>query len=78
MTTTSPISWPALLEQLCRGEVMQDHQATALMQAWLNGVKTIDVVHKGGPREGSIGFELCHGQKHTILDVKTLMLREMK
>ena len=37
MTTTSPISWPALLEQLCRGEVMQDHQATALMQAWLNG-----------------------------------------
>ena len=48
------------------------------LQAWLNGVKTIDVVHKGGPREGSIGLELCHGQKHTILDVKTLLLREMK
>ncbi len=46
------------------------------LQGWLNGVKTIDVVHKEGPLEGAIGFELCHGRKHTILDVKTLLVRE--
>jgi len=48
------------------------------IQAWLNGVKTIDIVHNEGFEEGSIGFQLCHGDKHTILDVKTLYIREMK
>ena len=37
MTSTDTISWPALLEQLCRGDVMQANQAAALMQAWLDG-----------------------------------------
>ena len=46
------------------------------VQAWLNGVQTIDVVHEGGALEGAIGFELCHGEKHTILEVKTLAVRE--
>jgi len=48
------------------------------LQAWLNGVKTIDVVHEAGFPDGAIGFELCHGDKHTILDVRTLAVREMK
>ena len=48
------------------------------IQAWLNGVKTIDIVHESGSLEGSIGFELCHGEKHTILDVKTLAVRELE
>ena len=52
--------------------VAKGHQ----LQGWLNGVKTIDVVHKNGPLEGAIGFELCHGRKHTILEVRALAVRE--
>jgi hypothetical protein len=48
------------------------------IQAWLNGVKTIDVVHERGFPTGSIGFQLCHGKKETIVDVKTLMVKELK
>lgn len=48
------------------------------IQAWLNGVKTIDTVHLGGFSEGAIGIQLCHGDKHTIVDVKTLSIREIK
>jgi hypothetical protein len=48
------------------------------LQAWLNGVKTIDIEHRRGPLEGALGFELCHGNKHTVLDVKTLKVRESK
>ena len=47
------------------------------IQAWLNGVKTIDIVHEGGFLEGVIGFQLCHGDKHTIVDVKTLAVRTL-
>ena len=46
------------------------------IQAWLNGVQTIDVVHQSGFLKGSIGFQLVHGRKHTVLDVRTLMIRE--
>jgi hypothetical protein len=46
------------------------------IQAWLNGVKTIDVVHDEGFAEGAIGFQLCHGKKETIVDVKTLLIKE--
>jgi hypothetical protein len=53
--------------------IAQDHH----IRAWLNGVKTIDTVHAGGFSEGSIGFQLCHGDKHTMLDVKTLSLRKL-
>jgi len=45
------------------------------LQAWLNGVKTIDFVHKGGRPEGNIGVELCNGPKHTIIELKTLSVR---
>jgi hypothetical protein len=48
------------------------------IQAWLNGVKTVDTVHDEGFTEGSIGFELCRGERHTILDVRTLAVREAK
>jgi len=48
------------------------------IQAWLNGVKTIDTVHVNGFSEGYIGFQLCHGDKHTAVDVKTLSVRVLK
>ncbi|MBC7914908.1 MAG: DUF1080 domain-containing protein [Pyrinomonadaceae bacterium] len=54
--------------------VAKDHH----IQAWLNGVKTIDVVHPSGFTDGSIGFQLCHGNKETIIDIKTLYIREIK
>jgi len=47
------------------------------IQAWLNGVKTIDIVHDAGFADGNIGFQLCHGDRHTTVDVKTLYIREM-
>ncbi len=47
------------------------------IQAWLNGVKTIDIHHESGPLKGAIGFELCSGPKHTIIDVRTLALRRL-
>ncbi|MGI9244538.1 MAG: 3-keto-disaccharide hydrolase [Verrucomicrobiales bacterium] len=48
------------------------------VQAWLNGVQTVDIKHEGGPLEGALGFELCHGRKQTNLEVKTLAVRELK
>jgi len=48
------------------------------IQAWLNGVQTIDVVHESGFLKGAIGFQLVHGRKHTVLDVRTLMIRESR
>jgi len=51
--------------------IARDHH----IQAWLNGVKTIDTVHATGFNEGAIGLQLCHGEKHTVIDVKTLSLR---
>ncbi len=54
--------------------IARDHH----IQAWLNGVKTIDTVHTNGFTEGSIGIQLCHGDKHTVMDIKTLSLRELK
>jgi hypothetical protein len=47
------------------------------IQAWLNGVKTIDIVHKKGFLEGSFGFQLAHGKRHTVLDVKTLLMKPL-
>lgn len=54
--------------------IARDHH----VQAWLNGVKTIDTVHTAGFSEGAIGFQLCHGDKHTVLDVKSLHVRQLK
>jgi hypothetical protein len=48
------------------------------IQAWLNGVKTIDIDHEGGFLDGNIGFQLAHAQRHTIVDVKALYIRESK
>jgi Domain of Unknown Function (DUF1080) len=47
------------------------------IEAWLNGVKTIDIVHASGFENGSIGFQLCHGDKHTILNVRCLYIKEI-
>jgi len=46
------------------------------IQAWLNGVKTIDIVHDAGFAEGNIGFQLCHYHSPTVVDVKSLYVRE--
>jgi len=54
--------------------IARDHH----IQAWLNGVKTIDTVHVNGFSEGAIGLQLCHGDKHTVMDVKTLSIRVLK
>jgi hypothetical protein len=47
------------------------------IQAWLNGVKTIDIIHNSGFLEGNIGFQLCHYHSQTAVDVKTLYIREL-
>jgi hypothetical protein len=48
------------------------------IQAWLNGVKTIDIVHDAGFSSGKIGFQLCHLHDHTVVEVKSLYVRELK
>ena len=48
------------------------------IQAWLNGVKTIDIVHDAGFSSGKIGFQLCHLHEHTAVEVKSLYIREIK
>jgi hypothetical protein len=48
------------------------------IQAWLNGVKTIDIIHEGGFLDGNIGIQLCHGaQRYTVVDIKALYVRDM-
>ena len=48
------------------------------IQAWLNGVKTIDIIHDAGFPEGNIGFQLCHYHNQTVVDVKSLYIRELQ
>jgi hypothetical protein len=43
----------------------------------LEGRKTIDIVHDSGFADGNIGFQLCHGNKHTTIDVKALYIRKL-
>ena len=47
------------------------------IQAWLNGVKTIDIIHNAGFAEGNIGFQLCHYHSPTVVDIKSLYVREL-
>ena len=49
------------------------------IQAWLNGVKTIDVIHPRGDATGSLGFQLTHGKNRKIhAQFKDLWIRELK
>lgn len=48
------------------------------IQAWLNGVKTIDIVHEAGFADGRIGFQLCHMHNLTTVEVRSLFVRELK
>ena len=48
------------------------------IEAWLNGVKTIDTVHDAGFLDGNIGFQLCHYHNPTVVEIKSLYIREMK
>jgi hypothetical protein len=48
------------------------------IQAWLNGVQTIDIVHDAGFSTGDIGFQLCHMHNPTVVDIKSLYIRETK
>ena len=47
------------------------------IQAWLNGVKTVDIIHDAGFLEGSIGFQLCHYHSQVAIDIKSLYIREL-
>lgn len=47
------------------------------IEAWLNGVKTIDVVDEKGRASGPIGFQLCHGDKPTDASFKNVYVREL-
>lgn len=48
------------------------------IQAWLNGVKTIDIVHDAGYLEGHVGFQLCHMHNPTVVEIKSLYIRKLK
>ena len=49
------------------------------IQAWLNGVKTIDIIDEKGRLTGSIGFQLCHGEKKmTDVSFKNVYIRTTK
>lgn len=48
------------------------------IQAWLNGVKTIDIIHESGFTEGKIGFQLCHMHNPTVVEIKGLYIRPIK
>jgi hypothetical protein len=49
------------------------------IQAWLNGVKTIDVVDEKGLLAGPIGFQLCHGKgSMTDASFKNVVYRPIK
>lgn len=48
------------------------------IQAWLNGVKTIDVMDEKGLLAGPIGFQLCHGVgKVTDVSFKNVVFRPL-
>jgi Domain of Unknown Function (DUF1080) len=49
------------------------------IQAWLNGVKTIDIVDEKGRLSGPIGFQLCHGTgKLTDAAFKNVVYRPLQ
>ena len=46
------------------------------IEAWLNGVKTIDINDEKGRLTGAIGFQLCHGEKKmTDVSFKNVYIR---
>ncbi|WP_214072460.1 DUF1080 domain-containing protein [Mucilaginibacter sp. dw_454] len=47
------------------------------IEAWLNGVKTIDSDYEGAFLDGNIGFQLARGPKHTTVDIKDFYVREL-
>lgn len=48
------------------------------IQGWLNGVKTIDVIHPRGDASGSLGFQLTHGKNRKIhAQFKDLWIRPL-
>ena len=48
------------------------------IQAWLNGVKTIDINDEKGRLSGPIGFQLCHGEKKmTDASFKNVYIRPL-
>ena len=48
------------------------------IEAWLNGVKTIDIIHDAGFSSGNIGVQLCHYHSATTVDIKSMYIREIK
>jgi hypothetical protein len=68
-------------DKLVRKEDWNHYYIRALghhIQAWLNGVKTVDVVDEKGLLTGPIGFQLCHGQgKLTDVSFKNVLYRPL-
>jgi hypothetical protein len=48
------------------------------IQAWLNDVKTIDLVDEPGRPGGPIGFQLCHGDKPTTASFRNVYVRRVE
>lgn len=47
------------------------------IEAWLNGVKTVDSEYEGAFLDGNIGFQLARGSKQTTVEVKDFYVREL-
>lgn len=47
------------------------------IEAWLNGVKTVDSDYEGAFLDGNIGFQLAAGSTHTTVDIKDFYVREL-
>lgn len=47
------------------------------IEAWLNGVKTVDTDYEGAFLDGNLGFQLARGPKRTTVDVKNFYVREL-
>jgi hypothetical protein len=70
-----------LADKLVKANDWNDYYVIARghhIQIWLNGVQTVDVIHPRGIDKGSLAFQLCHGNKHTHLEVKDLWIRDLK
>ncbi|HWZ35564.1 MAG TPA: DUF1080 domain-containing protein [Mucilaginibacter sp.] len=47
------------------------------IEAWLNGVKTVDTDYEGAFLDGNLGFRLARGTKRTTVDIKAFHVREL-
>jgi Domain of Unknown Function (DUF1080) len=68
------------VDRILHGEDWNHYYVRAVghhIEAWLNGVKTIDLVDEPGRLSGPIGFQLCHGDKPTRASFKNVYVRRV-